>query len=212
MEILENFVVLEGLDGSGTTTQLKMLQDRYEHPGTDLPPLWTTFEPTQGPLGHLLRSALQGNQPFSPLTLAYLFAADRSEHLYGEGGILERCRGGSLVVSDRYVLSSLVYQGIDLGEEIPVALNAPFPLPELLFYLDIDPETAQKRLEGRSVREIYEYADFQREVYRRYQAWLPRFASQGVRIVRLDASLPPEDLGAQVRDEICKKFKPEPHS
>jgi dTMP kinase len=188
MKILSNFVVFEGLDGSGTTTQLKLLKDRFDRGGPSLPLLYNTFEPTEGNIGRLIRLALGGGISLLPSTIAMLFAADRNEHLYGPGGIAERCGRGELVVSDRYVPSSLVYQGITCGEEYPALLNRDFPAPELLLFFDLPPETAQKRMEGRPVKEIYENLDFQRQVRERYLRLLPILEAQGVRVVTIDAS------------------------
>jgi dTMP kinase len=198
MIIIHNFAVFEGGDGSGTSTQLELIRERFHAPGAVLPPIYTTCEPTSGPIGALIREALGGRLPLRGETLARLFAADRNEHLYGDGGILDRTKRGELVISDRYVLSSLVYQGLTCGEELPEALNAAFPLPEFLLYFDLDPETALNRLETRPSRDIYEYLDFQAAVRDRYRALLPRWEERGVRIERIDASKPPEEVAEAV--------------
>ena len=212
MGFLQNFVVFEGADGSGTTTQLNMLAD-FAHPARKssgslqaaepeapylAPALHKTFEPTNGPIGRLIRSSLRKETNLASSTIAMLFAADRNEHLYGPEGVVERCRRGELVVSDRYVLSSLVYQGITCGNELPARLNKDFPGPELLIFFDIDPETAQKRISGRSQKEIYEELDFQIQVCRRYKALLPTLAEQGTRVETIDASLPAMEVAAKV--------------
>jgi dTMP kinase len=220
MTIIPGFVVFEGGDGSGTTTQLGLLRDRFggaeppapprdwrraetvadSPPGAylALPPLHTTCEPTEGPVGRLIRGGLRGEIPLLPETLARLFAADRGEHLGGPGGVLERCRRGELVVSDRYVPSSLVYQGLSCGEELPEALNAAFPLPEALLFFDLDPETAQRRMAARPVREIYETLEFQRRVRDRYRALLPRYEAAGVRVTVIDAAKSPPEVAEAV--------------
>jgi dTMP kinase len=123
-----------------------------------------------------------------PDTLARLFAADRGEHLYAPDGIMERCQRGELVICDRFVLSSLVYQGIECGEELPRALNAPFPAPELLIFLDIDPQIAQERLNSRPSLEIFEYLDFQMKVRERYLSLLDEYRNAGVRVTVIDAA------------------------
>jgi dTMP kinase len=196
-KIIQNFVVFEGGDGSGTTTQLSLLEKRLAGalPG---PVFYPTFEPTGGPVGKLVRSALKKEISLLPETLARLFAADRAEHLFAPGGVLDRCRQGELVVSDRYVLSSLVYQGIECGDELPRALNAPFPLPELLFFFDVDPEIAQGRLQNRPVREIYEYPEFQRKVREKYRALLGEYEKAGVRVERIDAAKSAGDAAEDV--------------
>jgi dTMP kinase len=198
---IHNFVVFEGIDGSGTTTQLRLLAERfagYFSPESPPPPFYATCEPTGGPVGRLIRSVLGGEIPLEPATVAGLFAADRNEHLYGKDGIAGRCGRGELVVSDRYVLSSLVYQGITCGEELPRKLNADFPLPELLLFFDLDPEIAWRRLEARDGREIYEHREFQITVRERYRALLPEYAETGVRVEYIDASAKIEEVAEQV--------------
>jgi dTMP kinase len=212
--ILANFAVLEGCDGSGTTTQLKLLSRRAAGlPG--FPPFYATAEPTGGPVGELIRrllkesppvppgtggdSAVSGETRVSPETLARLFAADRAEHLYGSGGIVERCSArGELVVSDRYSPSSLVYQAVDCGEDLPRILNESFPFPELLVYLDIDGETAIKRIAGRPEREIFERLEFQKKVREGYRKLLPKWKKSGVRVVFLDGACSPEEVAEEV--------------
>jgi dTMP kinase len=138
----------------------------------------------------------------TPKTIALLFAADRNEHVFGSGGIAERCSRGELVVSDRYLPSSLVYQGITCGDEFPELLNQDFPGPELLIYLDIDPETAQKRMAGREKKEIFEYIEFQIMASQRYKALLPRLSEEGVRVEIIDASFSLEEVAKEVWDAI----------
>jgi len=204
MEILKNFAVFEGIDGSGTSTQIGLLEDFFQKSKLSLPPLYKTFEPTNGSIGKLIRSALRKEIVFTPKTIAMLFAADRNEHLYGLEGIVERCSRGELVVSDRYLPSSLVYQGITCGEEFPTLINQGFPRPELLLYFDVDPETAIKRIAGREQAEIYEYLEFQILVRQRYKALLPYLSEQGVRVEIIDASFPPEKVAGEVWAAIEK--------
>jgi len=204
MEILTNFAVFEGLDGSGTTTQIGILERFFLQNQISMPPFYITFEPTNGSIGKLLRSLLKGEETLKAETMAMLFAADRNEHVFGSGGIEERCKRGEFVVCDRYLASSLVYQGITCGEELPARLNKSFPAPELLIFLDIEPETALKRIASRAQREIYENLAFQKQAGERYKALLPEFASQGVRVEVIDASLPPDEVARQVWGAIEK--------
>jgi dTMP kinase len=225
MKVLKNFAVFEGGDGSGTTTQIALLQKRAGRfniyavptaggtdgftaaeagPGRPIPALWTTAEPTAGPVGRLIRSALNGEAPLQPETLARLFAADRCEHLYAPGGVLERCGRGELVVCDRYSLSSLVYQGIECGDALPRSLNASFPAPELLIFFDIDPEIAAKRLQSRPSLEIYERLEFQRKVRKEYHSLLGELPEAGVRVVIIDAAKSPEEVSDEVWGAVSK--------
>ncbi|MDR1507556.1 MAG: dTMP kinase [Treponema sp.] len=200
MSILRNFAVLEGCDGSGTTTQLTLLSRRFARGGL-LPDgkFYATAEPTKGPVGKLIRHVLRGGDSLAPETIARLFAADRAEHLYGSGGIVRRCAIlGELVVSDRYSLSSLVYQAVDCGEELPRILNELFPLPELLIYLDIDTETAIRRIAGRPERELFEYREFQEKARDNYKKLLPVWEKNGVTVAILDGARFPEDIAEEV--------------
>jgi dTMP kinase len=109
-----------------------------------------------------------------------------------------------LVVSDRYTPSSLAYQGIDCGDELPRLLNASFPAPELLLFFDLAPQAALKRLESRPRREVYEYLDFQIQVRDRYKALIPQYEAWGVRVVSIDAGAPPEEAARQVWSAVKK--------
>lgn len=196
-EILSRFVVFEGGDGSGTTTQLALIGRALDRAAV---PHWTTSEPTDGPEGLLIRRILSGELERDPGTLARLFAADRNEHIYGSNGILERLERGEVVLCDRYVLSSLAYQGVDCGSELPARLNADFPLPELLLYFDLDPAQSLGRIGEREHLDIFEDLPFQEKVAVAYRRALDAYAESGMKIVRIDASR----SVAQVSREVSK--------
>lgn len=178
--ILKNFIVFEGIDGSGTSTQITELKLKYEQFYTqDSNKPYFTFEPTDNEIGTLIRKALSGSPSLCPKSLAYLFAADRAEHLYGEDGIVLRSQKGQFVISDRYFFSSLAYQGEATNSELSYTLNAPFPLPEHLFYFDIDPEISMNRVNSRShSKEIYEKIEFQKLVRARYQSLISEYKAK----------------------------------
>jgi len=188
---LRRFIVLEGVDGAGTTTQLKAIDAALKAAEV---PHWTTAEPTGRPEGALIRRILGGELEAAPATVAYLFAADRCEHLYGSGGILERLDRGEAVVCDRYVLSSLAYQGAACGLDLPRRLNERFPPPSLLIYFDIEPAVSMSRIHGRERREIYEHLPFQERVRAAYEEALGLYKNGPMRIVRVNAGLPPSEV------------------
>ena len=201
MEILRNFVVFEGGDGSGTSTQISLLQRKF----ADKKPFFCpTAEPTGGAIGILIRSALKNELVLQPETLARLFAADRNEHIHAPGGIIERCQGGELVVCDRYTLSSLVYQGIECGEDLPRSLNSAFVAPELLLFFDINPEIAMSRLQQRNSLEMYERLDFQKQVRERYHSLLGEYRAAGVRVEVIDAAQNVEKVAEDVWRALSK--------
>jgi len=195
MDIIPNFLVFEGGDGSGTTTQLNLLSERLKG---KKPAFFPTFEPTGGQIGKLIRAALKKEIALKPDTLAMLFAADRNEHLYGPDGIVEHASRGELVASDRYVLSSLVYQGIECGDDLPKSLNALFPAPQTLIFLDVDPEIALQRMKNRAEREIYEYREFQVLVREKYKSLLGSYSNAGVRVEIVDASQTVQEVAERV--------------
>jgi dTMP kinase len=195
--VLKNFVALEGGDGSGTSTQLALIRERLERRSWGAA-FHICFEPTDGVIGSLVRAALRHDVVLLPETVARLFAADRGEHLYSKDGIVDRCGRGELVVSDRYVPSSLVYQGLDCGECLPALLNEGYPHPELILYFDIDPRVACERFSDRPVKDIYERLDFQIKVRERYESILPAYAAVGSRLIRIDASRTVEEVSEEV--------------
>jgi len=201
MEILNNFIVFEGGDGSGTSTQLALLGQKFTGAQLKDIKVFFTAEPTEGPIGRLIRSVLKDELPLHPDTLARLFAADRGEHLYANGGIIERCQHNELVICDRYIFSSLVYQGIVCGENLPRSLNAPFPAPELVLFFDIDPQIAQERLHSRPSLEIYDSVEFQHKVRKRYQALLCEYRDAGVKVGIINAS----DSVEKVAEEVWRQ-------
>jgi len=193
-EVLKNFIVLEGLDGAGTTTQLTLLNRRLD--SVDVPH-YCTFEPTDGAVGRLIRDILGKKLHVHPRTLALLFAADRTEHI-GSEGIRSHLERGELVICDRYLFSSLAYQSIGCGFEYVLSINQEFPLPEVLFYVETPPELCQRRRQSRNQLDLFDNVSFQEEAGERYQLAIDNFRKTSMKVCRLD--------GAQEADEIGEKI------
>lgn len=194
--ILKNFIVFESIDGAGTSTQIKKLVER--NPETFV----ATAEPTKGETGLFLRKMLAGDFHVDEKTNAYLFAADRCEHIYGKGGIMELLNQGKTVVSDRYFFSSLAYQSVSCGKELPALLNSPFPLPEYLFYFVINPEISLARVNARNEKkEIYEQIDMQKKTAALYEEVISSYEKQdtGMKIIRIDATKTIEEISEQIK-------------
>lgn len=198
--ILRGFVVIEGIDGAGTTTQLNSLGDRLLRENIRG---WTTCEPTDGPVGGLIRRVLGAEVAVEPTTLAYLFVADRYQHVYAEkNGIVARTGDGVLVVCDRYIFSSLAYQSVDCGYDLIAGLNGEFPLPELLIYLDVTAEVGIHRAANRESREIFEHMAFQKKVVGFYERALKAYESSGMVIARIDGAQPPEVVAQKIWSHV----------
>ena len=110
----------------------------------------------------------QGQMATVSAYIAYLFASDRWEHVYGHGGIIDHHDAGDVVICDRYYYSSLVYQSIQGDGALVSALNQRFPDPGLVIFVDLATDLGEQRLAGRRHREIYEHREFQTQVRRNY--------------------------------------------
>lgn len=201
---IKNFIVFEGIDGAGTTTQIKRLAEHFE-PGK----VHVTAEPTGGETGKFLRRMLKGDFSVSEKTAAYLFAADRCEHIFGKGGVAEKAEAGITVLSDRYFFSSLAYQSVSCGMELPELLNSPFPLPEMLFYFKIDPEISLARVTGRGgTMEIYEKIDWQKKTAALYENVMNEYSGpkgSGMKLIEVDASKSIEEIEAFIWECVKKR-------
>jgi dTMP kinase len=193
------FATFEGLDGSGKSTQADLLRAHLEELGREVV---ATREPGGTELGEKVRDLLLGGAPISPWAEAALFAAARAE-LVSEviGPALDR---GADVVCDRYLDSSLAYQGIarGLGVDRVLALNIDAirgVLPDVTFLLLIDPDEAARRSGSASDRIEREGEEFLRAVDKAYRELGSIF---GGRIVTLDGSKPPEEIAKEVRDKL----------
>ena len=202
------FIVFEGIDGAGTTTQVQ----RYaQHVRGKRRLVHITREPSDGPVGALLRLALAGRTTFASAnlaqTMALLFAADRLDHLTCE--IMPYLRDGAVVISDRYDLSSLVYQWASADKDAGSTdfrdwlrgLNRYARRPDITVVLDVSPDKAeQRRRERHNAVELYEVASLQlklAELYRDAEALMP-----GDRIVHIDGDKDVEQVTAAVIEAL----------
>ena len=192
--VLKNFIVLEGLDGSGTTTQLKMISERFRNNGMKCFP---TMEPTESSIGKLIRDALRKNISIDAKTMALLFASDRNEHLYGRDGIIEFINNGYTAVSDRYLFSSIAYQSLSCGFEWVLGLND-FPLPEYLFFIELSPEICQTRMKNRESRELFDEIEIQEKILINYKKGINYYADSGMKVFYLDGNEPPEMINEKI--------------
>lgn len=199
---VKNFLVFEGLDGSGTTTQAKMLRDYYMQKNNISCEL--TCEPTETFIGEAVREILRGERTTAPGTLAKLFAVDRHNHLYNpEDGILAGVERGLKLICDRYLFSSLAYQSIDRPFEEVWELNRYFPLPEDLVFLDISPEEGNRRMDKRgNPREVYEKTELQEEIRENYYHVFSLYRNSNMRIHIFDGSLPQEELAENIKRKL----------
>ncbi len=168
------FIVLEGIDGSGTSTQSELLKEYFISQGEKAV---ISPEPSSGIIGNLIRQALKKRILFTKDAdlfdeqMAYLFAADRHDHLYNDvDGVFKLINDGFHVISTRYYFSSLSYN-CQTPEQFNFVskLNHKFPNPDLAIYLDISPEVSLSRIKDRSLKEVYETQNKLSKVRKNYQ-------------------------------------------
>jgi len=155
------FIVFEGIDGSGTSTQAGLLRDRLQNAGRRAA---LTSEPSEGPIGVMIRQAMKGRILFSEGTpyfdrqMAYLFAADRYDHLHNPvDGVEKLVSEGCVVISTRYFFSSYAYHGDSPADfDLVKSLNSEFRSPDLVIYLNNTVERSMARISSRKHRDAYE--------------------------------------------------------
>ncbi len=151
------FITFEGIDGSGKSTQLKMLSEYLSKNNIENV---CHSEPTKQVIGKQIRAILSGSEPADPRTIALLFAADRIEHVTGKDGILDNLNRGVTVLSDRYYFSSFAYQVVDMPLEWVMEINKvarELAKPDLHIFIDVSPELSLERISAnRDSSEIFE--------------------------------------------------------
>ncbi len=201
------FFVIEGIDGSGKSTQMeilskKLLSINQEH--------YLTTEPTDGPIGVLIRKILRKEIVVDESALAGLFLADRLDHLQNElNGLTTIISQGTHVITDRYYWSSYAYHSLHLPMEWVIAINskcAEILRPDITFYLDLSPEESIRRIKkSRASTELFEEKKILENVRNNYLKSIELLGEkENVVVVDTNKNKSPEEVFEEIWAHISK--------
>ena len=197
------FIAFEGLDGSGKSTQAKLLAAKLKEEGISV---YTTSEPTTSRIGSIIKDIFKHKMEADHRTIAALFVADRLDHLLNKNeGILKKLEEGNTVICDRYYFSSYAYQGTHLPIDWVIqanSLSADILRPDLNIFIDVDPELSMKRVnQSRSSAELYETVDNLQQVREKFFEAFEKIREQE-KIFITDGNRAPEQIAADIWNEV----------
>lgn len=202
------FIVIEGIDCAGKSTQAELLQQYFASQNEQAV---ISSEPSNGIIGNLIRQALKQRIIFSEdktlfdEQMAYLFAADRHDHLYNDIDGVFKLMNNYHVISTRYYFSSLAYNcNTEAKFDFISKLNEKFPDPDLTVYLDLPIDISLQRLQERSLKEVYETRSKLTKVRQQYQKIFDKY--QG-RIITIDGTKKTSQIHQKIVDFIQKNLK-----
>ena len=193
------FIVFEGIDGSGKSTQIRLLESRLRREGISC---YRTHEPTDSPIGSLIHQIMTGRMICDNRAVAALFAADRIDHLTNPvDGLCEKIEQGVCVLCDRYYFSSYAYHSVDIPMEWVISINDPCTdllRPTVTVFLDLPPEEAVRRIAWHRDRpELYENIERLEAVRENYFQAFDRLREEED-ILIVDASQEEADLEEEI--------------
>jgi dTMP kinase len=199
------FIALEGIDGSGKSTQTKLLTEKLQSEGHKV---YATFEPTNTGVGAMIREILKGNAQADERVIAGLFVADRLDHLLNETyGIVKKLEEGYTVVMDRYLFSSYAYQGTHVDQDWVIQANsmaANILRPDMNIFIDVAPEISMQRLQAnRANIELYETLENLHAVRAKYiEAFEKQKFEENILIV--EGNRTPDLIAHDIWQEVLK--------
>lgn len=194
-----NLIVFEGIDGSGKSTQVRLLSKKLQEQQV---PFYATMEPTNSPIGSFIRQILTGRMHADPKVVAALFTADRLDHLLNDvDGIAHMIENGTTVIMDRYYFSSYAYQSVDVPMDWVIQANElsrGILCPGVHIFLDVSVDEALDRIaKNRHRTELFEEKTRLIQVRERYMEAFDKLRDTE-NIVIVDGSQPLEKVAAKV--------------
>ncbi|HET6996921.1 MAG TPA: dTMP kinase [Chitinophagaceae bacterium] len=204
------FIALEGIDGSGKSTQVKLLSDKLKKEGFKI---YTTFEPTDSPIGSLIKNIFRHRIEADHRTIAGLYVADRLDHLLNKtNGILKKMEEGYTVITDRYYFSSYAYQGTHMSLDWVIqanSLSADLLRPDLTVFIDVPPEVCMQRLsEGRDIIQLYESLENLHNVRSKYLEAFEKLKNEE-KIFITDGNRTVDAISNDVWNKVYSLLKPQ---
>ena len=199
------FIVFEGIDGSGKSTQIKFLADKLK---AERFKVYTTAEPTDGPIGSIIRNIFNQRIEADEKVIAGLFVADRLDHLLNKtNGILNKLEDNFIVISDRYYFSSYAYHGFHMPMDWVIEANsmsAKLLKADATIFIDVAPEESMHRLNGnRNSIELYENLENLKKVREQYLIAFEQLKNKE-NIIIIDGNSSPEIVAKDIWKEILK--------
>ncbi len=194
------FIAFEGLDGSGSSTQSRLLSEKLEANGHAV---LLTKEPTgDTPIGKMIREVLQHKWECSPDGLQLLFSADRAEHLKNE--IEPALKNDQIVITDRYFFSTIAYGALAVNDvEWLKCLSKHFRVPDVTFLFKLDPKTCIERIQGRgSDFELFEHDEKLTEIWKTYE----KIAEEYPNFHIIDAGKSIEEISEEIWSIVSGKL------
>jgi len=195
-----NFIAFEGLDGSGSSTQVELLVKNLRTAGYKA---FATKEPTNNVVGGLIRGLLTHDWKTSPEGFQLLFAADRAHHLSRE--IIPAVEDGNIIISDRYFFSTFAFGSVDLPLNWLKSINSRFPLPDLTFFIKVKPSVCLDRI-GKT-RHHFEYFEEKTKLEKTFKTYQKLAKDPKNKIITVDGEKPIEEISKEIFDIVKKELE-----
>ncbi len=201
----KGFVAIEGIDGSGKSTQQKLLVEKLKAKGVKI---YETCEPTNSPIGSIIRNIFNHKMEGDHRTIAGLFIADRLDHLLNKyEGLLKKLEDGYFVVCDRYYFSSYAYQGCHMSMDWVIeanSLSAELLRPDINIFIDVSPEICMKRINAnRNSIEMYETLENLNKVRAQYFKAFELLKEQE-NVIIIDGNRSPEIIAEDIWEIVVR--------
>ena len=201
------FIAFEGIDGSGKSTQIRLLANKLKEIGVYC---YTTMEPTDSPIGSLIHQIMTGRIKTDNKVIAGLFVADRLDHLLNDvNGVLSKIMEGTTVITDRYYFSSYAYHSVDMPMDWVIQANAQSKellQPTVTIFIDVNPDNAVVRIaKNRFHQELFEKKSRLIKVREKYLEAFEKLKDEE-NIVIIDGNRSQEEIAEEIWDKVKSYF------